>query len=79
MKPDRAGAASSMRAVTNRPGFSSFLSLGTTASTSIDPAEALARICRREKLWLHLDGAYGAAAALAPEFRPLFEGWEQAD
>ncbi len=53
--------------------------LGTTASTSLDPAAELARICRREKLWLHLDAAYAGAAALAPEFRPLFAGWEHAD
>jgi len=53
--------------------------LGTTSSTSVDPAEALAEICEREKLWLHLDAAYAGAAALAPEFRPLFRGWERAD
>jgi aromatic-L-amino-acid decarboxylase len=53
--------------------------LGTTSSTSMDPAADLARICRREKLWLHLDAAYAAAAALAPEFRDRFVGWERAD
>lgn len=53
--------------------------LGTTSSTSMDPAADLARICRREKLWLHLDAAYAGAAALAPEFRERFAGWEQAD
>lgn len=53
--------------------------LGTTASTSVDPAGELARICERERLWLHLDAAYAAAAAIAPEFRPLFSGWERAD
>ncbi len=53
--------------------------LGTTASTSVDPAGELARICEREGLWLHLDAAYAAAAAIAPELRPLFAGWERAD
>jgi len=53
--------------------------LGTTSSTAVDPAAALADICRREKLWLHLDAAYGGAAALLPEKRPLFAGWERAD
>jgi aromatic-L-amino-acid decarboxylase len=53
--------------------------LGTTSSTSVDPAAALAQICSREKLWLHLDAAYGGTAALAPEMRPTFEGWERAD
>jgi len=53
--------------------------LGTTSSTGVDPAAALADICRREKLWLHLDAAYGGAAAILPEKRPLFAGWERAD
>jgi len=53
--------------------------LGTTSSTSIDPPRALAAICEREKLWLHLDAAYGGAAAIVPEMRPLFDGWERAD
>jgi len=53
--------------------------LGTTSSTSVDPAAALAEICERERLWLHLDAAYGGAAALVPEYRERFSGWERAD
>jgi len=53
--------------------------VGTTSSTSVDPAGALAEICRREGLWLHLDAAYGGTAALVPEMRSLLEGWERAD
>ena len=53
--------------------------LGTTSSTGIDPADRLADICEREKLWLHLDAAYGGAMALLPERRELFTGWERAD
>ncbi len=53
--------------------------LGTTSSTSVDSARDLAEICEREKLWLHLDAAYAGTAALAPEFRCRFEGWERAD
>jgi len=53
--------------------------LGTTSSTSVDPAGELARVCRRERLWLHLDAAYAGAAAVMPEMRHLFSGWEQAD
>ena len=53
--------------------------MGTTSSTSIEPAEPIAEICEREKLWFHVDAAYGAAAALAPEYRHLFDGWERAD
>jgi len=53
--------------------------LGTTSSTSVDPVAAIASICEREGLWLHVDAAYGGAAALAPEYRELLDGWERAD
>jgi aromatic-L-amino-acid decarboxylase len=53
--------------------------LGTTASTSFDPADELAEICEREGIWLHLDAAYGGTAGLVPELRHLLNGWERAD
>ncbi len=53
--------------------------IGTTGSTSADPTERLADICAQEGLWLHVDAAYAGAAALIPESRPLFAGWERAD
>jgi len=53
--------------------------LGTTSSTSVDPCEAIAAVCRRERLWLHVDAAYAGAAAIVPEMRPLLAGWEHAD
>jgi aromatic-L-amino-acid decarboxylase len=53
--------------------------LGTTSSTSIDPARELAEICEHEGLWFHVDAAYGGAAALDPGLRPLLAGWERAD
>jgi len=53
--------------------------LGTTSSTSVDPVAEVAEICRREDLWLHVDAAWAGSAALCPEMRPLFSGWENAD
>ncbi len=53
--------------------------IGTTSSTAVDPVPAIADIAAREGLWLHVDAAYGGAAALLPERRGLFEGWERAD
>jgi len=53
--------------------------LGTTSSTSMDPAGELADICAEEGFWLHIDAAYAGAAAIVPELRPLFSGWERAD
>jgi glutamate/tyrosine decarboxylase-like PLP-dependent enzyme len=52
---------------------------GTTNSGAIDDLEALAEICRRHKLWLHLDGAYGAAAIFSDRHRDLVRGIELCD
>jgi len=52
---------------------------GTTSTTSVDPLRPLAAIARRENLWLHVDGAYALAAAICPEYRPVFAGLEHAD
>ncbi|MCW5979303.1 MAG: hypothetical protein KIT09_14605 [Bryobacteraceae bacterium] len=52
---------------------------GTTNTGAVDPLAELARFCQAEGLWLHADGAYGAAAALAPRGRALLEGLEQVD
>ena len=52
---------------------------GTTSTTSVDPLRAVADICRRETVWLHVDAAYGGSAAICPELRTMFEGIEQAD
>ena len=53
--------------------------LGTTSTTATDPVAAIADVCRDEGLWLHVDAAYGGAAAILPEVRPAFAGWERAD
>ena len=52
---------------------------GTTNTGAIDDLETLADICKQENLWLHVDGAFGAWAALAPRYRHLVKGMEQAD
>ncbi len=53
--------------------------IGTTSTSSIDPVDAIAGICERHKLWLHVDAAYAGSAAIVPEMRELFRGWERAD
>jgi aromatic-L-amino-acid/L-tryptophan decarboxylase len=52
---------------------------GTVNTGAIDPLESLAEFCRRESLWFHVDGAYGAMAAISPALAPLFTGMERAD
>jgi len=53
--------------------------VGTTSSTSIDPVPAIAEICQRYGLWLHVDAAYGGAAALIPSHRHVLSGCDRAD
>jgi glutamate/tyrosine decarboxylase-like PLP-dependent enzyme len=52
---------------------------GTTSSGAIDDINALAAIAERYNLWLHVDGAYGAAAAFSDKYRGLLSGIERAD
>ncbi len=52
---------------------------GTTSSMAFDPTPEIAEICRRESVWLHVDGAMSGIAALAPEHRWVNEGIDGAD
>jgi aromatic-L-amino-acid/L-tryptophan decarboxylase len=54
-------------------------SVGTTASTSVDPVLDVARVAERDGAWLHVDAAYAGAAMVCPEHRWAFEGVERAD
>jgi aromatic-L-amino-acid decarboxylase len=53
--------------------------IGTTSSTSVDPVAAIADLASDEGLWLHVDAAYAGAAAVLPDRRGSFAGWEHAD
>jgi len=52
---------------------------GTVNTGAIDDIDALARVSRDEAMWLHVDGAFGALAALSPALRPEVFGMERAD
>ena len=63
-------------------GFAPFCvvaTAGTTNSGAIDDLIRLAEICKRHALWLHIDGAYGAAAIFSDRHRELVRGIELAD
>jgi glutamate/tyrosine decarboxylase-like PLP-dependent enzyme len=63
-------------------GLHPFLVVGTAGTVdtgAIDDLTTIAAIARAEKIWFHVDGAFGATAALSPRFRPLLAGVEEAD
>jgi len=53
--------------------------LGTTGSTAIDPLPAIATICKKYELFLHVDAAYAGTALLLPDMRRMIDGIEGAD
>jgi aromatic-L-amino-acid decarboxylase len=54
-------------------------SVGSTSTSSVDPVPAIADVCERHGLWLHVDAAYGGSAAIVPELRGVMAGTERAD
>jgi aromatic-L-amino-acid/L-tryptophan decarboxylase len=52
--------------------------VGTTSTSSIDPVEAVADIAEECGAWLHVDAAYGGAAAVVPELQSILDGAERA-
>jgi len=53
--------------------------VGTTSSNALDPLPEIGRVCSKEGLWLHVDGAMSGTAALCPEYRYIHDGLELAD
>ncbi|MBY0405402.1 MAG: aminotransferase class V-fold PLP-dependent enzyme [Cyanobacteria bacterium] len=51
----------------------------STATGSYDPLDAIGEFCQAHQLWFHVDGAHGASALLAPEYRDRLKGIEMAD
>jgi aromatic-L-amino-acid/L-tryptophan decarboxylase len=79
MRPD---ALASAIAADRSRGFlplACVATVGTTSTSSIDPVPAIAEICRREGVWLHVDGAYGGMLAIVPEYRHILDGVDRAD
>jgi aromatic-L-amino-acid decarboxylase len=53
--------------------------IGTTGMASVDPVPEIAARCSAAGAWLHVDAAYAGSAAILPELREHFAGWELAD
>jgi glutamate/tyrosine decarboxylase-like PLP-dependent enzyme len=54
-------------------------SAGTVGVGAIDPLPRIAEVCRRQNVWFHVDGAYGAPAAMLPEAPADLKGLGRAD
>lgn len=68
--------------IDRKAGFAPFFvcaTIGTTSSNAIDPVRAIGEICKKENLWLHVDGAMSGSALICPEFRKVADGLELAD
>ena len=52
---------------------------GTTNTGTVDPFVSIAKICKQEDIWFHIDGAYGGAAILAKNGKELLKGINKAD
>ena len=53
--------------------------VGTTSSNAMDSVRSIGEICRKHKIWLHVDAAMSGTAALCPEFRWIQDGLGLAD
>ncbi|KAK2674219.1 Pyridoxal phosphate-dependent decarboxylase [Fusarium oxysporum f. sp. vasinfectum] len=65
-----------------KAGLVPFLVVGTCGTTNtgaIDPLPEIAEICKREQIWLHVDGAYGASATLSATRHEIVDGLKYAD
>lgn len=63
-------------------GFAPFLVVATAGTTNagiIDPLDEIADAAQSERLWFHVDAAWGGAAAIVPEMRHLLAGIERSD
>src|SRR4051794_7373856 len=79
MRPDAlAQAMAGHRAAGRQPCFV-IATVGTTSSLALDPVAAVAEVCQREGVWLHVDAAMAGIAALCPELRWIQAGLEGTD
>ncbi|HXD73283.1 MAG TPA: pyridoxal-dependent decarboxylase [Vicinamibacterales bacterium] len=79
MKPDVLASAIADDRASGLLPIAVVATVGTTSTTSIDPVAAIADICARERVWLHVDAAYGGVAAMLPSHAHILAGADRAD
>src|SRR5262249_12574627 len=79
MDPSQLDRAIAQDRDSGRIPFCVVATAGTTNSGSVDDLVAIADICRRNTLWLHVDGAFGASVVFSDKHRDLVRGIELAD
>lgn len=79
MDPDALAAAMAEDRAAGRTPLAVVATTGTTSTTSVDPVPAIADVCAREGVWLHVDAAYGGPASLVPGMEWVLAGVDRAD
>jgi aromatic-L-amino-acid decarboxylase len=79
MAPDALAAAIAADRAAGLAPLAVVATTGTTSTTSVDPVPAIADLCEREGIWLHVDAAYGGPAALVPGMEWVLAGVDRAD
>jgi aromatic-L-amino-acid decarboxylase len=79
MRPEVLADAVAEDRAAGRAPMAVVATVGTTTSTSVDPVPAIARICKAEQIWLHVDAAYAGVAAMVPNCAHILDGCDGAD
>jgi aromatic-L-amino-acid decarboxylase len=79
MRPELLEAAIRTDRAAGRQPMAVVATVGTTSSTSVDPVPAIADVCSREGLWLHVDASYAGVAAMVPGWQWALAGVDRAD
>jgi glutamate/tyrosine decarboxylase-like PLP-dependent enzyme len=79
MRPDALVQRVAQDRAAGRLPWAAVANAGATNTGTVDPLALLADVCRRERLWYHVDAAYGWSAALVADEKPVLAGIERAD
>jgi aromatic-L-amino-acid decarboxylase len=79
MRPEALAAAMAEDRAAGRTPFLVTATAGTTSTNAFDPVPAIADICQRDGVWLHVDAAMSGIAALCPELRWVNAGLDRVD